>query len=155
MTVNSEDAYSADFFALNLGPLPCSQKSYKIIEHHWSYARSDSSFEMKVPSRRVLLSDGKSVSLYDTSGSYSHSDFLINFDKGLPEARFDYLYANIDTSDNPAKPRTQLYYARKGIITPEMVYVAQRESHAINDMPEFKAWMADKFQGNGFGAIIH
>ena len=35
-----------------------------------------------------------------------------------------------------------------------MVYVAQRESHAINDMPEFKAWMANKFQGNGFGAII-
>jgi phosphomethylpyrimidine synthase len=154
LTVYSEEPYSADFFASNLGPLPCSQKSYKIIEHHWSYAGSDCFFEMKVPSRKVLLSDGKNVSLYDTSGSYSHSDFLINFDQGLPEARFDYLYGHIDKSDNPAKPKTQLYYARKGIITPEMVYVAQRESHAINDMPEFKAWMVNRFQGNGFGAII-
>ena len=57
---------------------------------------------MKVPSRKVLLSDGRSVNLYDTSGSYSRSEFLMDYDKGLPKVRFDYLYANIDKSDNPA-----------------------------------------------------
>ena len=90
------------------------------------------------------------VSIYDTSGSWSDKSFHADLSKGLPNLRSKWLDASEDTillkkspisEKNPFGGRpvrraakghecTQLYYARKGIITPEMEYVALRENMA-------------------------
>ncbi|MFA5878970.1 MAG: phosphomethylpyrimidine synthase ThiC [Candidatus Margulisiibacteriota bacterium] len=70
---------------------------------------------LKVPFRLLTLSNQQQIQLYDTSGPYSELDFQINLDQGLPKIR----RKNSET--------TQLSLAKKGIITPEMEFVAIRE----------------------------
>jgi phosphomethylpyrimidine synthase len=47
---------------------------------------------------------------------------------------------------------TQLYYARQGMITPEMEYVAIRESQRIEQLDTASKEMASQHPGNSFGA---
>lgn len=47
---------------------------------------------------------------------------------------------------------TQLYYAKKGIITPEMEYVAIRENQRIEQLNSTTEAMRQQHQGNSFGA---
>lgn len=47
---------------------------------------------------------------------------------------------------------TQLYYAKKGIITPEMEYVAIRENQRIEQLNYTTEAMRHQHQGNSFGA---
>lgn len=47
---------------------------------------------------------------------------------------------------------TQLYYAKKGIITPEMEYVAIRENQRIEQLDTVSKEMAFQHKGNSFGA---
>lgn len=47
---------------------------------------------------------------------------------------------------------TQLHYAKKGIITPEMEYVAIRENQKIEQLNNAASAMKQQHQGNSFGA---
>ncbi|NRH34535.1 phosphomethylpyrimidine synthase ThiC [Rhodococcus sp. MS13] len=80
------------------------------------YVESDS---LRIPLRRVTLTNGEHLDLYDTSGPYTDTDADIDLDAGLPTTR--------DTWERPESNRTQLECARDGVITPEMRYCAARE----------------------------
>ena len=64
------------------------------------------------------------VYIYDTSGPYSDPDYKVDLKKGLPRLRAKWI------ADRAGQGRTvtQMAYARAGIITPEMEYVAIREN---------------------------
>jgi phosphomethylpyrimidine synthase len=70
----------------------------------------------RVPCRRVELSNGEHLDLYDTSGPYTDPDAVIDLSGGLP--------------GRPGVVRdrgTQLQRARAGEITAEMAFIAERE----------------------------
>ncbi|BBE44522.1 MULTISPECIES: phosphomethylpyrimidine synthase ThiC [Rhodococcus] len=93
--------------AVTTGPIEGSSKHY---------VESDS---LRIPLRRVTLTNGEHLDLYDTSGPYTDTDADIDLDAGLPTTR--------DTWEHPESNRTQLECARDGVITPEMRYCAARE----------------------------
>ena len=75
--------------------------------------------DVQVPMREVVLGGGEApVRLYDTSGSMGH-----DVRDGLPKLR----QAWIDARRGAGAVGTQLSYARRGEITPEMEFVAARE----------------------------
>ncbi len=83
---------------------------------------------IKVGMRRVkLVCGGDPVYIYDTSGAYSDKSVEIDIEKGLPKLRDSW------KKEEMGEINTQLHYARKGIITPEMEYVAIRENMNIAD----------------------
>lgn len=90
------------------------------------------------------------VRVYDTSGPYTDVDYEMNIEKGLPKIRKQWILERADVEEydgqkvpledqchNLANKRplrakkgqvvTQMHYAKKGIITPEMEFVAIRE----------------------------
>lgn len=69
-------------------------------------------------------------------------------DKSLDHMRFKHLKKPLRAKKG--KNVTQLYYAQKGIITPEMEYVAIRENQRIDEM----AQIAKQHPGQDFGAAI-
>src|SRR5581483_4305436 len=112
--------------------------------------------DIRVPFREVHVDDPATpaVRLYDTSGPYTDPDAQIDIRSGLPALRARWIDERGDTEPTDAaapvsgvapalsrQPRrarlgaavTQLHYARKGIVTPEMEFVAIREGLA----PEF------------------
>jgi phosphomethylpyrimidine synthase len=70
----------------------------------------------KVPFRRVNLSNGEHLDLYDTSGPYTDPDAVIDVTAGLPPR-----------SGVVRDRGTQLQRARAGEITAEMAFIAARE----------------------------
>ncbi len=73
---------------------------------------------LRVPMREVALSGGEApVRLYDTSGPQGH-----DVRDGLPKVRAPWL-----AQRRGAPVVTQLHYARKGEVTPEMEFIALRE----------------------------
>ena len=77
---------------------------------------------VRVPVREVSLSKGESsIRLYDTSGPQGH-----DVKAGLPKLREPWAKARRAAS-KAGQPVTQLHYARKGEITPEMEFIAVRE----------------------------
>lgn len=109
--------------------------------------------DIKVPMRRIDLTNGESITVYDTSGEYTNPAAKIDTRKGLSSIRDQWVAERDDSEpyksqhilkqdhDLYRQPRrakkgsnvSQLHYARKGMITPEMEYVAIRE----NCTPEF------------------
>ena len=106
---------------------------------------------VRVPVRKINLTVGEPVYLYDTAGPQNH-DIRV----GLPPLRAGWIRARGDCDEvEPLKspssetlipeklqrprilrgrcPVTQLHFARQGIITPEMRFAAARE----NREPEF------------------
>jgi phosphomethylpyrimidine synthase len=100
-----------------------------------------------------VLEPNAPVRVYDTSGVYTDPEYKCNVREGLPALRRDWIVGRGDVEafgvppsggarnefDFPglkraplrAKPGrcvTQMHYARKGIVTPEMEYVAIREN---------------------------
>ncbi|RAU99911.1 phosphomethylpyrimidine synthase ThiC [Mycolicibacter senuensis] len=91
------------------GPIPYSEKIYREIE-------APGGEVMKVPFRRVNLTNGEHFDLYDTSGPYTDTDAVIDLHRGLPA--------------RPGVVRdrgTQLQRAQAGEITAEMAFIAARE----------------------------
>jgi len=90
---------------------------------------------IRVPAREIALGGGQpSLQVYDTSGPR-----LADLEKGLPALREAWIRERGDTEERTAGERTvrrarpgqtptQLHYARKGHVTPEMEFVAIRES---------------------------
>src|SRR5579862_8034744 len=113
---------------------------------HKIYTNGQRFPHIQVPKRRVSLTNGSYIDLYDTSGPYTDPAFLIDLEKGLFPTRLAWILERDDTTVSTAsaliaenrqhKPRrakanhnvTQLHYAKKGIITPEMEYIAIREN---------------------------
>jgi len=116
---------------------------------------------VKVGMRRVKLSktytlhgaDFSYFPLYDTSGPYSDPSVTIDQHKGLPSTRDFWQKNRTDIEVCPGKQPspmnnrtpvrakqgesvTQMHSARKGIITPEMEYVAIRENQQLEEWIE-------------------
>lgn len=71
-------------------------------------------------------------------------------DPKLDELRFSYNHK--PKVAKAGKEITQLYYARQGIITPEMEYIAIRENQRIEELDSVSKDMAAQHPGNSFGA---
>jgi len=71
-------------------------------------------------------------------------------DTTLDEFRF--AYSHKPKVAAPGKNVTQLHYARKGIITPEMEYVAIRENQRIEQLADSTPGMDHQHRGENFGA---
>ena len=115
--------------------------------------------DIKVGMREISLDDPneKNLMVYDTSGSYSDSNYKHNYNNGLNKIRKNWIkkrkgivstnkqkiiFAHSDDCDieqfpvcdskifkgNKSDQITQLFYARNGIITEEMEYCAIREN---------------------------
>jgi len=93
---------------------PNSTKHYQSVKHE------ETGETLWVPFRRVHLSGGEPpFDNYDTSGPQNISPY-----EGLPKLRKSWIERR-EARKDPVF--TQMYYARKGIITEEMLYVATRE----------------------------
>src|ERR1700675_2111359 len=85
---------------------------------------------VRVPMREVALSKGEpSIRLYDTSGSQDRDgkDGLPNVREPWVNARLRSAKASAEGGGAGGRAVTQLHYARKGEITPEMEFIAIRE----------------------------
>ena len=96
--------------------------------------------DLKVPAREIALEDKTSLHVYDTSGPYTDTGVAIDVRKGLARPRIKWLHRRGDTDEKngvfkakPGRNLSQMHYARRGIITEEMEFVAIRE----NASPEF------------------
>lgn len=176
----------AQSLALTREPLPASRKAWL----------QGSRADLRVPHREVQLSNGESVSLYDTSGPYTDASVEIDVRRGLPGVREAWIAERNDTEfyagrapqavDDGARneareaqrlaelhasaaglqrqPRraraganvTQMHYARRGIVTPEMEYVALRENGRREWMAEYlsDAEREQRLRGNAMGAAL-
>jgi phosphomethylpyrimidine synthase len=102
-------------------PFPNSKKIYL----------SGSRPDIRVPMREIALGGGNApFRAYDTSGPYTDPDVATDLHRGLPKIREPWLKARRSTE---GKNVTQMHYAKKGIVTPEMEFIALRE----NVKPEF------------------
>ncbi|MGH8538573.1 MAG: phosphomethylpyrimidine synthase ThiC [Gammaproteobacteria bacterium] len=121
-----------------------------------------------------------SITLYDTSGPYSDPSITIDIRRGLSALRREWVLERNDTEALPkpssadgsrfdaanggfaprrpprrAKPGaavTQMHYAKRGIITPEMEFVAIRENLCLQEIRDPKPGMLHR--GTRFGAQI-
>jgi phosphomethylpyrimidine synthase len=88
-----------------------------------------------------MVTHNAPVPVYDTSGPYTDPVVEIDIHKGLPRLRESWVEARGDWERSKAgQAVTQLYYARKGIVTAEMEYIAIRENQRTNKgrmTPEF------------------
>ena len=91
------------------GPIPYSEKAYREIE-------GPGGITMKVPFRRINLTNGEHFDVYDTSGPYTDAAAEIDLQRGLPPR------PGVVTDRG-----TQLQRARAGEITAEMAFIAERE----------------------------
>lgn len=124
-------------------------------------------FPLKIGMRQIKLSktytikdrEFSSFPLYDTSGPYSDPSIVTDPKKGLLPIRDTWGFNDgktLPSTDsslpvtipvrNPLKAKegvgiTQMHYARKGVITPEMEYVAIRENQLLESR-------ASSFHGN-------
>lgn len=71
-------------------------------------------------------------------------------DSKLDQLRFSYNHKPKVAKEG--KEVTQLYYAKQGIITPEMEYIAIRENQRIEQLDSVSKEMAFQHPGNSFGA---
>ena len=125
-----------------------------------------------------------SITLYDTSGPYTDPEADIDVHKGLPPLREKWIRerkdilelpdfssefarkrlerANGITFGNIRKPLcaapsrnvTQMHYAKKGIITPEMEYIAIRENQRIDELRGNYGQLGAYHEGVDFDARI-
>src|SRR5438128_920070 len=134
--------------------------------------------EQRVPMREITQSgDNPPIAVYDTSGPYTDPDARIDIRKGLAPLREKWIQARADTQvlEQPtseygrqrlADPKlaelrfdlhlmplrrkcvTQMHYALKGIITPEMEFIALHENQRMVDT------LAFQHPGQSFGARL-
>jgi phosphomethylpyrimidine synthase len=80
-----------------------------------------------------MLTHNASVTVYDTSGPYTDPAAEVDVHKGLPRLREGWVGERGDWGRSKAgQAVTQLYYARKGIVTAEMEYIAIRENQRMD-----------------------
>ena len=151
---------------------------------------------VQVPMRAIALTNGETVTVYDTSGPYTDPAAAIDIRQGLAPVRSQWVAARGDTEHYEGRARvalddggkhgetadariealraeaaglqrqplrakagqnvTQMHYARKGIVTPEMEYIAIRENGQREWMKEYlgDAEREARLKGKGMGARI-
>ncbi len=182
--MNAHDPKLIESLALTREPLPASRKSWI----------AGSRADLRVPVREVRLTNGETVTLYDTSGPYCDPDVSIDVRRGLPEVRGAWITGRDDTETyegrarlalddgakddgserftqlraqaealqrrprraSPGRAVTQMHYARRGIVTPEMEFVALRENGRREWMAEYLADAAreQRLRGDPMGAQL-
>ncbi|MCR9248513.1 MAG: phosphomethylpyrimidine synthase ThiC [bacterium] len=92
-----------------------------------SFPRSQKvqSSDLDVPAREISLTNGETLRVYDTTGPQGHAPA-----DGLPKRRQPWIDERLKRGDTNF---SQMHYARRGIVTEEMRFVAIRE----NVDPEF------------------
>lgn len=102
-----------------------------------------------LPSLRTpWILDRKDVEELDTVSS-EYGNLRLN-DHSLDELRFKHLKKPLKAK--AGKNVTQLHYARKGIITPEMEYIAIRENQRLEQLYNEKDSLWQQHPGHSFGA---
>ena len=81
--------------------------------------------ELAVPAREITLTNGETLRVYDTTGPQGHDP-----ERGLPRRRQPWIDRRVAKGDTNF---SQMHYARRGVVTEEMRFVAIRE----NVDPEF------------------
>ncbi|MCA8953261.1 MAG: phosphomethylpyrimidine synthase ThiC, partial [Planctomycetes bacterium] len=81
--------------------------------------------DLEVPAREIALTNGETLRVYDTSGPEGRDP-----EAGLPRRRQPWIEPRVLRGDTNF---SQMHYARAGVITEEMRFVAIRE----NVEPEF------------------
>ena len=124
------------------------------------------------------------ITLYDTSGPYTDPDVDIDVHRGLQPLREKWIKGRGDVSElsdfssefarkrlerangitfgnirkplcaAPSRNVTQMHYAKKGIITPEMEYIAIRENQRIDELGEVYGQLGAYHEGVDFDARI-
>ena len=150
------------------------------------HVASEGAAELRVPFREVSLADPATPSfrVYDTSGSYTDPDIVIDLQRGLPRLREAMIGRRANTepyegrasrpeddgnvsperavsrfpvrnapiAGKPGQLVTQFEFARAGIVTEEMIFVAERENLGRKQILDGAATrLAD---GESFGAAI-
>ncbi len=101
--------------AVTTGPITGSRKVYREV--------GDDAAGLRVPVRRVDLTGGEHFDLYDTSGPYTDPETTIDVHSGLPPLRAQW----IAEREPVCGAATQLAWARAGVSTREMEFIAARE----------------------------
>ncbi|HOQ32917.1 MAG TPA: phosphomethylpyrimidine synthase ThiC [Candidatus Hydrogenedens sp.] len=102
--------------------------------------------------KNKCLSKTPEYYIYDTAGPYESIEALTNFQIGIPKIREEWMklreqVQSIQKGNKTIRKGkhgervTQRYYAKKGIITPEMEYVAYRESIEITQNKIWVEWL--------------
>jgi len=113
--------------AITREPFPNSKKIYVSGKIHP---------DIKVAMREIEISSGivskngngnakEKYVAYDTSGPFTDPSIEIDLQKGIPRLRSQWKF------QREGKNISQMHYAKKGIITPEMEYVAIRENMPV------------------------
>ncbi|MEZ5978388.1 MAG: phosphomethylpyrimidine synthase ThiC [Planctomycetota bacterium] len=93
-------------------PFPASTKSYRTVVHEGR--------TLRVPYRRIALSgEPGHLDVYDTSGPEGHGA-----KDGLPALRAEWIAEREASGDGN---RSQMHWARRGVVTAEMAFAAARE----------------------------
>ena len=142
---------SDPIFALNGGPV----KNYSITLYDTSGPYTDPGVEIDVhrglpPLReKWILERGDSERLTNFSSEFARNSLK---ETKLNEIRFKHLRKPLRAK--PGRNVTQMHYARKGLITPEMEYVAIRENQRIDKMKEQMRELSAYHRGESFGANL-
>ncbi|MBL8725270.1 MAG: phosphomethylpyrimidine synthase ThiC [Planctomycetes bacterium] len=95
------------------------------LDQHFPNSRKIAHGDLQVPAREIALTNGERVTVYDTTGPQG-----CPVEHGLPKRRQPWIDARTARGDTNF---SQLHYARRGLVTEEMRFVALRE----NVDPEF------------------
>ncbi len=116
--------------------------------------------DIRVPMREIQLSPtliggskadpqfeaNEAIPVYDTSGPYGDPAVAIDVEKGIARIRSAWIAART------GKCVTQLHYARQGIVTPEMEFIALRENMGRERIRG--EVLRRQHPGEGFGARL-
>lgn len=110
------------------GPIYRSNKHYDEVAFSNDFGEAN----LRIPVRRINLTDGTHFDAYDTSGIYTEENPKLNLKEGLAKTRDSWPKAPavpaVAGSEDAPKVKTQLAWARAGIVTPEMAFIAAREN---------------------------
>ncbi len=111
-------------------PFPASRKIYVPGRlHPIRVAMREISVGDTVDGYTQSVTHNPPVTVYDTSGPFTDPAVEIDIRTGLPRLREAWVEERGDRERSKAGGAvTQLYYARKGIVTAEMEYIAIREN---------------------------
>ena len=169
-------------------PFPASQKIYIPGEIHPNLRVPMRRIEQTQTKHGDKVEDNPAVVVYDTSGPYTDPTVKIDVNKGLAPLRGSWVESRGDTDElegfsstlgktagegvdvkrfearrNPRKAKaganvSQMHYARKGLITEEMEFVAIRENVKRQALKEMGVKPEDlpqsRLMGQSFGASI-
>ncbi|OFU62495.1 MULTISPECIES: phosphomethylpyrimidine synthase ThiC [Corynebacterium] len=109
------------------GPIYRSNKHYDEVAFSNDFGEAN----LRIPVRRINLTNGTHFDAYDTSGIYTEENPELNLKEGLAKTRDSWPKAPavpaVAGSEDAPKVKTQLAWARAGIVTPEMAFIAARE----------------------------